>query len=88
MRNPLYQPPDQEALQQRINRLDIKGNHLWVIMASWAIANPEVTQNDATGQVIMDRENLVVFGGPMCFKCERAYNERIAKRTCHGSIDK
>jgi hypothetical protein len=86
MRTDIYGPPDQQTLERRIKRLDIKGNHLWVIMASWAIANPEVT-NDATGQVIVDRENLVVFGGPMCFKCERVYDERIAKRTCHGSID-
>ncbi len=84
-----YEPPDQQTLDKRIKRLDMKGNHLWVIMASWAVSVPDMQSlSDADVVKVMDRENLIVFGGPMCFKCEQVYSERIAKRTCHGRIDK
>jgi hypothetical protein len=80
-----YEPPTKDVLFTGLKRLDRPGEHLWTMIATWHIGNPEDAYREDTIK-IMDRENLLMFSGPGCFKCEKQYSNAMAKRTCQGSI--
>lgn len=80
-----YRPIPKDALDRRLRAADRPGEHLWVMVAAWRIADPSTAQ-DPDVLKLMDAENLVQFNGPGCFKCERAYSGKMAKRRCLGRI--
>jgi hypothetical protein len=82
-----YLPPSTETLDARLKRLDKPGEHLWVMTGAWHIANPDSAYDPAQIK-LMDRENLVVFAGPGCFKCEKPYSKAMSKRRCNGNVNK
>jgi hypothetical protein len=75
-------PADREFIQARLEALDRPGSHLWVAVAGWHLANPR------SGELLLDRENLVTIQGPGCLKCEQPFSNRLARKPCRGSIDK
>jgi hypothetical protein len=81
-----YVPPEMETLDARLRRLDKPGEHLWIMTGAWHIADPASAYDPARIK-LMDRENLVSFAGPGCFKCERPYSKAMTKRRCLGTID-
>ena len=76
-----YQLPPGSALGARMAAADKPGEHLWVVGALWAAADPE-----RPGPALLDAENLLEFAGPGCFKCEREYSRKLAKMPCTGSL--
>ena len=54
--------------------------------AAWLIADPASAYRPDVIK-LMDRENLVTFAGPGCYKCERPWSAKMAKRRCLGSLD-
>jgi hypothetical protein len=81
-----YQPIPADRLQRRLQAADRPGEHIWVMVAAWLIADPS-SARDPDALKLMDAENLVQFNGPGCFKCERPYSAKMAKRRCLGRID-
>jgi len=81
-----YLPPSTETLETRLINLDKPGEHLWIMTGAWHIANPESAFDPAQIK-LMDRENLVAFAGPGCYKCEKPYSKQMSKRRCNGTID-
>ncbi len=81
-----YQPIPADRLNRRLQAADRPGEHLWVMVAAWLIADP-ASARDPDALKLMDAENLVQFNGPGCFKCERPYSGQMAKRRCLGRID-
>lgn len=81
-----YQPIPAAAMERRLIAADRPGEHLWVMVAAWIIADP-ASARDPDVVKLMDRENLVQFNGPGCFKCEKPYSAKMAKRRCLGRID-
>jgi len=75
-----YEAPSAARLDQRLEAADRPGEHLWVLTAAWIAPDPERPRID------MDAENLVSVQGPGCFKCERPYSRRLARKPCRGSI--
>jgi hypothetical protein len=63
-----------------MSRADRPGEHLWTLMAVWAVSDPE------RPQMMLDAENIIEIAGPGCFKCEREYSRKLAKRACTGSV--
>jgi hypothetical protein len=80
-----YAPIDPLTMAKRLDAADRPGRHLWVMTAAWIIGNPG-SARDPDVIKLMDRENLVVFQGPGCFKCEQPYSARLAQKPCRGSI--
>lgn len=85
MRADQYLPPTRRQLDARVRELDRPGEHIWIMTAAWSIADP-ASAADPSRLKLMDRENLVAFGGPGCLKCEREYSAKMAKRRCLGSV--
>jgi hypothetical protein len=81
-----YQPLSRADLDRRMRALDKPGEHMWVMSGAWRITDP-ASAYDAAVMKLLDLENLVMFGGPICFKCERVYSGKMAKRACLGSVD-
>jgi hypothetical protein len=86
MRADQYLPPDRPILDKRLSALDKPGQHLWIMIGTWHIADPAAAYDPARIK-LMDRENLLSFQGPGCFKCERPYSAKMAKRPCLGSVE-
>lgn len=84
-RRELYEPPGREQLDARLRLADRPGEHLWIMTAGWIITDPAAAQDPAVAK-FMDRENLVIFAGPGCFKCEKPYSAKMAKRRCLGRL--
>ena len=80
-----YQPPPRTTTAARMAAADKPGEHLWVMTAAWLIADPASARDPGTPK-LMDAENLVLFAGPGCFKCEREYSAKMAKRRCLGRL--
>lgn len=79
-----YVPPSRAQLDARLRQADKPGEHLWVMTAGWTITDPASAYR---GDVkLMDRNNLVVFAGPGCYKCGREYSSKMAKRPCLGVL--
>jgi hypothetical protein len=76
-----YRPPPREVLGRRLAAADRTGEHLWIVSAAWLVTDPA-----ASGQKLLDSENVVQFGGPGCWKCEEAYSPALAGRPCTGSL--
>jgi hypothetical protein len=81
-----YLPPSHAELERRLLAADKPGEHLWIMTAGWIIAEP-ASASDPDRIKLMDRENLAVFAGPGCYKCERPYSGKMAKRRCLGTLD-
>ena len=81
-----YQPPSRRSLDARLHAMDKPGQHIWVMTAAWRILDP-ASAYDPEHMKILDLENLVGFAGPGCYKCEKEYSAKMAKRPCLGSID-
>jgi hypothetical protein len=81
-----YAPIPSTIMDARLRAADKPGEHLWIMTAAWTIADP-ATARDPEVIKMMDRENLVLFAGPGCFKCERPYSGKMAKRRCLGRLD-
>jgi len=81
-----YVPPGRQQLDRRITALDKPGEHLWTMLAAWHIADPAAAADPGRPK-FMDQENLLVFNGPGCFKCEKPYSAQMAKRRCLGRVD-
>jgi hypothetical protein len=81
-----YVPLDPAVLEARLLAADKPGEHLWIMTAAWLIADPASASDPAVVK-LMDRENLLQFAGPGCFKCERPYSGQMAKRRCLGRLD-
>jgi hypothetical protein len=81
-----YLPPTLEQLDKRLRAADKPGAHLWVMTAGWLIADPD-SAYDPSVLKLMDRENIIVFAGPGCYKCERPYSKRLSRKTCRGSLE-
>ena len=56
---------------------DEPGRHLWVIVGAIAVPDPERPLADLIGADVV---------GPGCFKCERQYSRKLARRPCTGSL--
>lgn len=81
-----YEPISPDRLDARLKAADRPGEHLWVMVAAWIIGDPG-SARDPDVLKLMDRENLVQFQGPGCFKCERPYSGKMAKRRCLGQLE-
>lgn len=57
--------------------LDRPGEHLWVIVGALAVPDPERPLADIIGGEV---------AGPSCFKCEREYSRRLARKPCTGTV--
>jgi len=47
--------------------------HLWVFNVTYRLSNEAAEQLSAgtgTGEIHLDKENILVFGGPICYICE------------------
>jgi hypothetical protein len=80
-----YVPASHDVLDRRIAALDRPGEHLWIMVGAWHIADPAAARDPDVPQ-LMDAENLLSFQGPGCLKCERPYSAKMAKRRCLGSV--
>lgn len=80
-----YEPPGTQRLDNRLANVDKPGEHIWIMTAAWLIADP-TTARDPDVIKVMDAENLVMFAGPGCLKCERPYSAKMTKRRCLGSL--
>lgn len=76
-----YQTPGQDTLDKRLAAADHPGEHLWVVIATWRVTDPERLEG------FLDGENLVVLTGVGCMKCEGVYSRKLARRPCRGSVD-
>jgi len=56
-----------------------------MMVASWYVADAQGAATGSIGQQILDTENLISFGGPVCLKCEEAWSRKLAARPCNGS---
>lgn len=74
--------PSAATLDKRLEACDKPGEHLWILMASWHLTDPE-----RPGEVFLDIENLLIFTSPGCFKCELPYSRKLARMPCRGKID-
>lgn len=88
-RRETYQLPDSQALNRHSEAVDKPGQHVWVVTAAWQVTDPEkayrasrTAQFDADNSILLDRENIIAFAGPGCFKCEREYSPELAGRPC------
>lgn len=59
------------------------GDHYWVAVASYAIADP-TTLADPAGNVNLDREHLLGLALG-CYICEAPYDPRLLRRRCKGT---
>jgi hypothetical protein len=80
-----YEPPAESTLDRRMREADLPGRHLWVMTGVWQVRDPFAATTNP-GPVMLDAENLVGLVGPGCFKCERPYDPRLARKVCRGSI--
>jgi hypothetical protein len=78
--------PDQATLDRRLKQADKPGEHLWVVLAAWRVADPRAVRN-GQGPILLDAETLVSLNGCGCFKCEEPFSNRLARRPCRGSVD-
>lgn len=76
-----YGNPDNEVLTRRREQLNKPGQHLWVIVSAWAVADPR------SDEILLDGETLVMLQGPGCFKCEQPFSNRLARRPCRGGME-
>lgn len=53
--------------------------HLWTATAMWLVSDPE-----KEGQVLLDRESLLVAPVIGCYVCEEPYSRRTMQRRCSG----
>jgi FPC/CPF motif-containing protein YcgG len=79
-----YAPAGRDVLDRRIAALDRPGEHLWIMLSAWHLADPASARDD--DPKLLDAENLLTFQGPACFKCEKPYSAKMAKRRCLGSV--
>lgn len=59
------------------------GEHVWVIVASWRIFNPEEAHKPEVIKYL-DLENLASMDGPGCFVCEQVWTAEIGAAPCPG----
>lgn len=81
-----YEPLTRRALDARLTALDRPGEHLWIVTAAWHIADP-ASAWDPGVLTLLDQENLIAMPAPGCYKCEKPYSAKMAKRRCLGSAD-
>jgi hypothetical protein len=86
MRADQYAAPENEILEKRLIAADKPGQHLWIITAGWIMTDPASAYDPAVIK-LLDRENLVALAGPGCYKCEKPYSGKMAKRPCLGSLE-
>ena len=86
MRADQYLPPSPEVLARRLAAADKPGEHLWVMIGTWYLDDPTKAYDPAEIK-IMDRDNLLFFQGPGCFKCEKPFSKAMTKRRCLGNVD-
>lgn len=78
-----YRPVGQDVLQRRMELANTPGQHMWIITAAWLASDP---QGAAAGvDQFLDTENMLSFGGPICFKCEQVWSRKLEQRPCTGS---
>lgn len=77
-----YDLPSSAVLDRRAQQADKPGEHLWVVLATWHISDPE-----RPGAEFLDQENLILVTGVGCFKCEKEYSRQLAKQRCTGSLE-
>jgi hypothetical protein len=53
--------------------------HLWTATAMWLVPNPE-----REGQLLLDKESLLVAPVIGCYVCEEPYSRRLMQRRCTG----
>lgn len=70
------QLPMARVLDARRSRADRPGEHLWIVMATWSVSDPE------RPEMHLDAENVLEIAGPGCVKCEREYSRKLARRPC------
>jgi hypothetical protein len=80
-----YEPIDPRTMAARMARADRPREHIWVMVAAWIIAQPG-SARDPDVIKLLDRENLVQFQGPGCFKCEQPYSAALAAKPCKGRL--
>lgn len=79
---PITRVPNRLILEHRQHMHDRPGEHLWVISAAWRVADPAALTDGS----ILDAESLLMVEGPGCFKCERPYSRRLARKPCRGGM--
>lgn len=80
------QPHTEAAMAARLAAADRPGEHLWIMTAAWLLpGDPRDARNPAVAKYL-DADNLVTLAGPGCYKCERPYSAKMAKRRCLGSL--
>jgi len=68
-----------EASHRHHGKVDWQpGQHLWTVVGMWQIRDP------ASGQLMLDVENLLTVEGPGCYVCEEQYSPELAVRPCTG----
>lgn len=80
-----YLAVDPDTLERRLAAADVPGQHLWVFTAAWIATAPH-SAADPDVLKILDRENLIGFAGPGCYKCEQQWSPRMEHRTCRGKL--
>jgi hypothetical protein len=75
----LFRP---DMAQRNLHSSVVPGEHLWVSMAAYRIADPA---NYHAGHVQhLDAENLLTVTPPGCMVCERLWSEELADTRCPG----
>lgn len=54
------------------------GEHLWTVNGCWRV-NP-----GSDAPTLLDLENMLLLGGPICWYCEQVYEPRLKHRRCPG----
>lgn len=80
-----YEPPSMNTLDRRLKAADKPGEHLWVLTVAFHVTDPAAI--DRGQMTLMDAESIIMYGGPGCYKCERPYSAKMAKRPCLGNAD-
>lgn len=59
----------------------IKRDHLWIITGMWRVADPSQA---ASGEFVLDLENLITLNGPGCLHCEQIWTPELQALPCMG----
>lgn len=56
----------------------VQGKHMWVIVSMHSVRPRE------NGEYILDKENLLVIDGPVCYWCEKRWSTNLEDQPCKG----
>jgi hypothetical protein len=80
----VYAMPSKDVLDKRLLIANRPGEHLWALTAAWRVTDP-ASVSDPSVLKLLDSENMIIFGGPGCLKCDESYSPTLSRR-CDGDL--